>query len=158
MFFEVLYGVLNNRYNIKMLLQVGVKVLLKNPDSKILIVERSAEKYGNIEGSWDSVGGRINPGSILLENLSREVKEETQLEILNTPVLIAAQDIILLSDRHIVRLTYTAFTIGEPILDTSENVAYRWLSFEELSKESKLDKYLYQLIQTGILRDSSWKT
>jgi ADP-ribose pyrophosphatase YjhB (NUDIX family) len=58
----------------------------------------------------------------LIENLRREVKEETQLEIISEPKLICAQDIIPGDEKHIVRLSYIGDTNGEPMLDISENV------------------------------------
>lgn len=137
------------------ILQVGVKVLLKNREEKILILKRSKEKYGKTDGSWDIVGGRIDPGTDLFENLKREIREETQLEIQSDPRLIAAQD-ILTPERHVVRLTYTALADGEPILDVSENSAYRWVTFDELASEDDLDVYVRQLLSSGTLHTGSW--
>lgn len=134
-----------------MILQVGVKAFLKNKEGKFLLVKRSQEKYKNTKGLWDIVGGRIEPGSNLLENLKREVKEETQLEIVSEPKLIYAQDIIPNEEKHIVRLTYTAETKGEPILDTSENIEYKWLSIEEIKKQEDLDIYVKEIIEKGLV-------
>ncbi len=119
--------------NTAIILQVGVKAFLKNKEGKYLLVHRSSEKYKGTKGSWDIVGGRINPGTKLVENLKREIAEETQLEMLSEPTLIYAQDIIPNAERHIVRLTYLAATDGEPVLDLSENVEYKWLTLAELA-------------------------
>jgi 8-oxo-dGTP diphosphatase len=129
-----------------MILQVGVKVFLRNQDGKYLLMRRSPEKYPGVKGEWDIPGGRINPGSLLIENLRREVKEETQLEIISEPKLICAQDIIPNSERHIVRLSYIGETEGEPILDTSENVEYRWLSLSDLKNYENVDIYAKKII------------
>src|SRR3989338_7350237 len=93
-------------------LQVGVKILLKNKDGKYLVICRSAEAYPEVGAEWCIPGGRINPGYSLLENLKREVMEETGLEINGEPKLITAQD-ILRSHKHIVRLTYSGSADGE---------------------------------------------
>ncbi len=61
-------------------LQVGVKVLLKNPEGKYLLVKRSPKAYPDAICGWELVGGRITPGIPLLENLKREVKEETGIQ------------------------------------------------------------------------------
>ena len=82
-----------------------------------------------------------------MENLKREVKEETGLEIISEPQLLDAQDIILGAERHVVRLTYTAQTKGEPILDTSENVEYKWLSIGELKAQEDLDVYVKEIVE-----------
>ena len=128
-------------------LQVGVKAFLENKDGKYLLLKRSAEKYKGTKGSWDIVGGRIDPGTKLLDNLKREVKEETGLEIISEPQLIYAQDIILGTDKHVVRLTYVASTKGEPIMDTSENVEFKWLTIDEISKQEDLDIYAAEILK-----------
>lgn len=132
-------------------LQVGVKVLLRNPEGNYLILKRSLEKYGNLSGCWDIVGGRIDPGTELIDNLRREVMEEIQLEITSVPILIAAQDIIPNTGQHVVRLTYTAETIGTPILDMVEHTEYRWVTSEELREEPDLDRYVRELLNTHLL-------
>ena len=132
-------------------LQVGVKAFLKNPEGKYLLVRRNMEKYKKASGTWDIVGGRIDPGTKLMDNLRREVKEETQLEILSEPRLICAQDIIPKDEHHIVRLTYTAETEGELILDTSENVEYKWLTIQELKKQDDLDAYVKEILEKRLL-------
>jgi 8-oxo-dGTP pyrophosphatase MutT (NUDIX family) len=139
-----------------MILQVGVKVVLRNAEGKILILKRSEEKYGKTQGSWDIVGGRIDPGTPLLENLKREVEEETALALTSSPRLIAAQDIIRGEEKHVVRLTYVAETEGEPKLDQVEHGEYKWVSFDELSAEEDLDFYTIELIKNNLLRSDSW--
>lgn len=134
-----------------MILQVGVKAFLRNPKGKYLLVRRSPEKYQKTKGTWDIVGGRIDPRTGLLENLKREIREETQLELSSEPILICAQDITPNSETHIVRLTYVAGTNGEPILDTSENIEYRWLTLEEIKDQEDLDIYVKEIIDKELI-------
>ena len=134
-----------------MILQVGVKVFLKNKEGKYLLIKRSSVKYPDVKDPWDIVGGRIDPGSPLLENLKREVKEETDLPIVSEPRLVAAQDIMPNQEKHVVRLTYVADTEGEPVLDTSENTEYRWLSVEEIKKQEGLDKYAKEVLEKNLI-------
>lgn len=120
-------------------LQVGVKIVLKNTDGKYLVVLRSAEKYPEAGMQWEIVGGRINPGTSLIENLKREVREETGLEIKGELKLITAQDILKIH-KHIVRLTYTGFADGEVVL-SDEHTDYKWLSLKEILNLEPIDKY-----------------
>ncbi len=53
-----------------------MKILLKNKEGKYLLVRRNPKKYPEVGAKWDIVGGRIEPGSSLIENLKREIKEE----------------------------------------------------------------------------------
>lgn len=132
-----------------MTLQVGVKVLLKNQQNKYLLLKRNPEKYQGM-ATWDIVGGRIDPGSGLLENLKREVKEETGLTNLREIKLIAAQD-ILLADKHIVRLTYTGNAEGELVL-SQEHTEGKWFNTEELiSIKGDIDPYFKELLENKII-------
>ncbi len=132
-------------------LQVGVKVFLKNKEGNFLLLRRNSDKYHDVRGRWDIVGGRIEAGSKLLDNLRREVREETELEITSEPKLIYAQDIIPNAEKHVVRLTYVAETVGEPTLDTSENVEYKWLSIDEMKSQGDLDIYVKEIIDRGFI-------
>lgn len=131
-------------------MQVGVKALLKNKEGKFLLLRRS-EKYKDIKGNWDIVGGRINPGTGLIENLKREIQEETGLNLTETPILIAAQDILKVHGKHIVRLTYTANIDGEPKID-EESSDFKWTSLEEMIAERDLDTFVRELLDKGAIK------
>ncbi|OGY57916.1 MAG: hypothetical protein A3D47_00850 [Candidatus Colwellbacteria bacterium RIFCSPHIGHO2_02_FULL_43_15] len=132
-------------------LQVGVKILIENKGGQYLLLRRSLEKYPEIKGRWDIVGGRINTGKTLIENLQREVFEETRLELLGTPKLIAAQDILRKAGYHVIRLTYIGQASGEVKLDTSENDMYKWYSWEELMTLEDVDIYFKELLSNRSL-------
>lgn len=128
-------------------LQVGVKVLLKNPEGKYLLMRRSAAKYPEMPMRWDIPGGRINPGTALLDNLARELMEETGLSLVGEPKLLGAQDILCVEGRHVVRLTYIGATKGEPVL-SDEHDEYKWATLSEVNSEENLDSYLQSLLKT----------
>ncbi len=136
-----------------MQLQVGVKIFLKNDEGKFLLLKRSSKKYINTKGNWDIVGGRIDSGTKLLENLNREVYEETQLKILSEPILVHAQDIILGEEKHVVRLSYIGTTKGEVILDTEENTEYKWLSVDEMKAQEDLDIYVKEILEKDLIEN-----
>lgn len=128
-------------------LQVGVKILLKNSKGEYLLMRRSPEKYPETQ-RWDIPGGRIHPGSPLFENLSREVSEETGLAIASPPRLIAAQDILKVPGRHVVRLTYVGEARGTPHL-SEEHTEYGWFTMDEMRALESLDDYVKPLIARG---------
>ena len=132
-----------------MILQVGVKILLQNNEGKYLLVCRSAEKYPEVGAEWDIVGGRIDPGTTLFDNLKREVKEETGLEIEGEPQLISAQDILRIEGKHVIRLTYKGFARGEVIL-SDEHEKFRWFTIEEIKNLEPIDIYLKEVLNTFI--------
>lgn len=128
------------------LLQVGVKVFLKNEGGKFLLLKRSPIRYPEVKNFWDIPGGRIVLGTPLSENLKREVFEETKLSVLGEPKLIAAQDIMRLPEKHIVRLTFSAATKGEPKLGT-EDPEYQWVTLEEMKKVRELDEFTREVLE-----------
>jgi 8-oxo-dGTP diphosphatase len=130
-------------------LQVGVKILLKNSGGKYLLLRRAKEKYPDVKDGWDIPGGRINVDTDLLENLKREIKEETGLELIGEPRLVAAQD-IMKPDKHVVRLTYVGEGDGEIIL-SDEHDAFDWFSKEDLRRLENCDHYLLELIERNLL-------
>ena len=139
-------------------LQVGVKALLKNKDGKYLIIRRNPVKYPEAPNRWDIVGGRINIGTPLLENLKREIKEETNLDLVEEPRLVAAQDILRLPadeagvpGRHVVRLTYVGAIDGEPKLDTEENIEYKWATLDEIRAIADMDIYFKELLDKNLI-------
>jgi ADP-ribose pyrophosphatase YjhB (NUDIX family) len=132
-------------------LQVGVKILLKNKEGKFLLLHRNWDKYPEVkkDNSWDIVGGRIEKGTILIENLKREIFEETKLNLTEEPKLIAAQD-ILRADKHVVRLTYLGEIEGEPKLDEYHD-AFKWVTKEEIKNEVSLDQYFREVFEKNLI-------
>ncbi len=125
-------------------LQVGVKILLQNTEKKYLLLRRNAEKYPETGAKWDIPGGRIDPGTALLENLKREVMEETGLELVGEPTLISAQD-ILKPDKHVVRLTYVGQAAGIVKL-SEEHSEYQWFTKTEIECLEPLDSYIRKIL------------
>lgn len=133
-----------------MILQVGVKIFLKNRQGRYLLLKRSQKRYPEIKNLWDILGGRIIPGTSLFENLQREVFEESRLKILGKPSLIGAQDIIRKKEKHIVRLTYVARTSGEPTLD-GDHTDFKWLTIPEMKKLKRLDEFTHEVLKAGFV-------
>lgn len=131
-------------------LQVGVKIILKNTEGKFLLLHKDPQNYPKIKVNelLDLPGGRINTGVSLLDNLKREVFEETKLNLTKEPKLIFAQD-ILRPAMHVVRLTYLGEIEGEPRLDY-EHTEYRWLYRDEVLAQINLDPYTREVFEKFI--------
>lgn len=136
---------------VHMELQVGVKALLKNSEGKYLLIRRSSEKYPEVGAKWDIIGGRIDPGTTLLENLKREIKEEVNLDLKALPRLVAAQDILKVAGRHVVRLTYMGSIEGEPKITDTDHSEWKWFTLKEIKNLSaeELDSFFKELLDKG---------
>lgn len=135
-----------------MILQVGVKTLVRNSSDAYLFIKRLRPLPTGEGICWDIPGGRIEPDDTsILEALRREVREETSLHIEGTPELLAAQDVpVTPADLHVVRLTYSVKTTGRVRLG-SDHQAYLWLPLRDslkLKTDPYLEKVLKQLAQS----------
>lgn len=103
---------------------------------------------------WDLVGGRIKPGTPLIVNLKREVREETSLKLTGEVQILSAQDILRIKGRHVVRLSYLGKVEGTPKLN-EENTEYRWFTLEEIKKipSKDLDEYFLKILKSLKLKD-----
>ena len=113
-------------------LQVGVKIFLTNEAGEVLLLKRNRETHADVGEQWDIPGGRINIGEPLFVNLSREVAEETGLELVGEPSILLAQDIFP-EGKHVVRITYTGKAIGTIVL-SKEHTEFAWVTRETLIK------------------------
>lgn len=114
-------------------LQVGVKAFIKDGQGNYLMLRRSQPYQGETEPRWDIPGGRINPGEPIFEALAREIKEETGLTMQGEPRIVYAQDILRITGRHVVRLTFEAVAAGEITLNPEEHSTYQWVSLEAIA-------------------------
>ena len=115
-----------------------------------MLVQRNPKKYPEVGDKWDIVGGRVEPGASLLDNLKREIKEEVGLAYVGAPKLLAVQDILRIEGRHVVRLTYGGEIQGELRVD-EEHLEAKWFSREEMTNFENLDFYLKELLEKGII-------
>ncbi|MDP3964505.1 MAG: NUDIX hydrolase [bacterium] len=132
-------------------LQVGVKAFIRRADGKFLLLKRAEAFEGETEPRWDIPGGRIEPGEPIRQALEREIKEETGLTLDSVQAVLEAQDILRVSGRHVVRITFLA-TIkdGEMKLDPVEHSDARWVTLAELNQLHH-DMYLDPVISHPLL-------
>lgn len=136
-------------YNEAMILQVGIKALIKNTSNQYLFLHRTAHVTDGEEELWDIPGGRINPDEPVIEALKREIREEIGVSIKSVPKLLAAQDIFVEpKDLHVVRLVYIVEEAISKITLSDEHDVYRWVDQADLNSikaEPKLAEILQSL-------------
>ena len=128
----------------EMILQVGVKVLLKQGDKYLFL--RREPKFKAGPQKWDIPGGRIEPDEPLEKALAREVLEETGLTLKNVDKLLTAQDIFVPGKAiHVVRLTYVGQALGEVVI-SDEHDSCSWMTVSEILAEPEVDSYLREVL------------
>ena len=87
-----------------------------------------------------------------MENLKREISEETGLSLTGEPQLLAAQDILRVPGKHVVRLTYIGDApVGGLRLDATENDRFQWFTIDELKTLENIDIYLKEVLAKASL-------
>ncbi len=129
-----------------MKLEVGVKAFITNNQGNYLLLKRAQPYPGDTEAKWDIPGGRIIAGEPLARALAREIKEETNLTMVGEPSIIQAQDILRVSDKHTVRLTYQVSATGEVRLNPEEHTEFCWLPLEKIN-DLYHDTYLTPVLE-----------
>ena len=131
--------------------ELGTVCFIRKDNQTLFFYRNRGEVVDMHHGFHVPPGGHFNRGEMGIDCARREVKEETGLEIISEPRLLAAQDIMTSDKEHVVRLTYVADTVGEPILDTAENVDYRWLTKDEIRVKPDLDIYAKEVLKSGLI-------
>jgi len=135
--------------NPELKLQVGVKALVENSNGELLFLRKNGE-ISKTSNFWDIPGGRIEVGQSLRDNLIREIKEETQLDLSETQELIDMQDIIKPEKGiHVVRLTYhikLEKEYDEVVLD-AEHLEFVWMNGLEMKNNPEVDPYLIETLE-----------
>ena len=105
--------------------EIGVKALILHEDKLLLLKRIAKPEYGNLQGTWDVPGGRLEFGESPEEGLRREVKEETGLEITRIHRIVDATTVYQDAQRQIVRLTFLCSATGDVQLG-NEHTEHVW--------------------------------
>lgn len=105
------------------------KVILIDQSDRVLFLKR-AENLEKFAGEWDLPGGHLKEGESLPMGLSREVLEETGLE-LRGPVFLSNID-----NLHFFYAMYDS----QPIKISHEHTDYRFFEKKDLNANEKFQK------------------
>lgn len=116
---------------------ISFKALIRNKSNKILLIERPPRNT-NFPNLWELPGGKLNIDEDINEFLSREVKEETGLNIkpAKNPFYIEKHGSVLPKYKGLpyIMLVFKAKLINGKIKINDEHVDYKWVLFEDAFK------------------------
>jgi len=132
---------------------VTVGALILNAAEEVLMIR--TRKWSNL---WGIPGGKVKLGETSTNALSREIKEETNLEIGDIR-FVMVQDCIhsqeFYRDAHFVLLNYTCRCVGTPhVVLNDEALEFQWLSLEDASRLS-LNQPTKTLLRTVMNDDAN---
>ena len=110
-------------------------------NGKVLIVQRSGDDETE-PNTWEFVGGKIEFGEDLEEALTREIKEEVNLNV-NIEKLIYAASFLSRRQRQLVIITYMCTANNNIVALSNEHKNYLWAD----------KKQMMDLLSPGIIND-----
>jgi len=113
-----------------------------NYQRKVLIIKES-DKYpdGTSPGKFDVVGGRVKPGQKFDENLLREIKEETGLEVTIGKPFMADEwrPTVKGESWQIVCIYFECFTQSNKVILGKDHCDYQWIDPKEHKKYNLIE-------------------
>jgi len=104
---------------------VSVRLIIKNTDGKVLILQRPENSHG--EGGWCLPGGKVDFGDTVEETVVKELKEETTLECTSARFLFYQDSLPSEeSEMHIVNLYFECEAKGSIQLN-EESAESAWI-------------------------------
>lgn len=106
-------------------IKMSVKAIIEDQIGRVLILK---SKYSDF---WDLPGGHVANGEVLEKALVREVKEETNLDVVSSEELFARELTLGTETKPVV--FYKVRTDGTITL-SSEHASFRWVNQEQLEE------------------------
>ncbi|MDO8591870.1 MAG: NUDIX domain-containing protein [bacterium] len=119
---------------------VGIKALIENKESKVLLLHSPGWKQKNIEAHWDIPGGRIEQGQSAKEALKREVQEETGVtniensEFFNAVISNHEIDLEGRAIGLVLMIYKVKISEDSQIKLSDEHTSYEWVDKKEAAK------------------------
>lgn len=115
--------------------QLVIVTLIIKKGKKYLLLKRSRSNRTN-KGKWQFPEGKLDFGESPLEALKRELKEETNLNLINPKLLKIHSSVINYPKHgkyHLIRLVFDCKTSGKIKL-SEEHEKFAWFTKSEIKK------------------------
>ncbi|MFH1771133.1 MAG: NUDIX domain-containing protein [archaeon] len=120
---------------------IAVKAFIVK-EGKVLVIKRRPNDPHS-PGIWDIPGGRIEEGENPYDGLTREVKEEVNLEV-NIKVPLYVDYFTRDDGQKITMLIFVCSPISKDVRLSEEHTAFEWVEIE--NAKEKFEKHFYILI------------
>jgi ADP-ribose pyrophosphatase len=123
-----------------------VGAIILNEKNQVLIMSRKTDDF--MGGIDELPSGNMEQGENIYEALVREVKEETNLDVVNVKLYIGSFDYISRSGKKARQYNFVLDVKNTGNIILTEHDGYNWLTIEEIRKSSKITdevKYILEI-------------
>ena len=113
-----------------------VGAIILNEKNQVLIMSRKTDDF--MGGIDELPSGNMEQGENIYESLVREVKEETNLDVVNVKSYIGSFDYISGSGKKARQYNFVIDVKNTENIILTEHDEYNWLTIEEIRKSSKI--------------------
>ena len=123
-----------------------VGAIILNEKNKVLMMSRKTDDF--MGGIDELPSGNMEQGENIYDALVREVKEETNLDIVNVKSYIGSFDYISGSGKKSRQYNFVLDVKNTENIILTEHDEYKWLTIEEIRKSNKITdevKYILEI-------------
>ena len=122
-----------------------VGAIIFNEKNQILIMSRKTDDF--MGGIDELPSGNMEQGENIYEALVREVKEETNLDVVNVKSYIGSFDYISGSGKKSRQYNFVLDVKNIENIVLTEHDKYNWLTIEEIRKNSKITEEVKSILE-----------
>lgn len=123
-----------------------VGAIILNEKNKVLIMSRKTDDF--MGGIDELPSGNMEKGENIYAALIREVKEETNLDVVNVKLYIGSFDYISGKGKKARQYNFVLDVKNTGNIILTEHDEYKWLTIEEIRKSNKITdevKYILEI-------------
>ena len=123
-----------------------VGAIILNEKNQVLIMSRKTDDF--MGGIDELPSGNMEQGENIYESLVREVKEETNLDVVNVKSYIGSFDYISGSGKKARQYNFVIDVKNTENIILTEHDEYNWLTIEEIRRSNKITdevKYILEI-------------
>lgn len=122
-----------------------VGAIILNEKSQVLIMSRKTDDF--MGGIDELPSGNMEQGENIYEALVREVKEETNLDVVNVKSYIGSFDYISGSGKKARQYNFVLDVKNTENIILTEHDKYNWLTIEEIRKNSRITEEVKYILE-----------
>jgi 8-oxo-dGTP pyrophosphatase MutT (NUDIX family) len=137
---------------------VAAKAFIEHEGKVLVLCESGKYAEGTQEGKFDVVGGRIEAGKSLKENLLREIEEETglrhnQVEVGNAFFANEAYPVVKGEQLQIIRIFFKCKSNTSEVKLSPDHDKFEWINPAEY-KSTKVIENLHEVFEAYLSKNS----
>lgn len=140
-----LYELIIRKGEQERIIKNAVGAIILNEKNKVLMMSRKTDDF--MGGIDELPSGNMEQGENIYDAIIREVKEETNLDVVNVKSYIGSFDYISGSGKKSRQYNFVLDVKNIENIILTEHDKYNWLTIEEIRKSSKITEEVKYILE-----------